>query len=413
MDFLNRLGWLWMPCYYRVMFRLYETEKVQPMTSNTQRTLRASLSFFLAIVLACSLVFAAAPSAFAVTSAEKQAEADEIMRSIDTLQTSLNEANAEFERASSEHEAAAAAADEAAQRVKAAKERIAELQDRLSDRAASMYKSGGSMSFFDVLLGAASFDEFLTSWDALEKISSQDAALVQESKEVRAEAESAQQEYETQKAKAAEEMDKAKAAQEEITATKASMEAELARVTEEVVALQMKEEEERIAAEEAARREALAAQLAAPYVNSGGNNYSGGGTYPGNNVTVSFDGWVSPCPSYYGVTCEFGYSPITGSHNGIDLGASHGSPIYSAGPGTVTYVGWYGTGGNAVIVSHGDGIRTIYMHQSQTAASVGQSVAAGDLIGYVGSTGLSTGPHLHFQIEMNGTPVNPRNWFSF
>src|SRR5699024_1537313 len=155
------------------------------------------------------------------------------------------------------------------------------------------------------------------------------------------------------KAKAAEEMDKAKAAQEEITATKASMEAELARVTEEVVALQMKEEEERIAAEEAARREALAAQLAAPYVNGGGHNYSGGGTYPGSNVTVSFDGWVSPRPSYYGVTCEFGYSPITGSHNGIGLGASHGSPIYSAGPGTVTYVGWYGTGGNAVIVSHG------------------------------------------------------------
>ena len=87
-----------------------------------------------------------------------------------------------------------------------------------------------------------------------------------------------------------------------------------------------------------------------------------------------------------------------------------GTPIMSSGPGTVSYVGWYGGGGNTVIVSHGGGVRTIYMHMSRQAATVGQQVAAGTVIGYVGTTGQSTGNHLHFQVEVNGTPVNARNY---
>ncbi|BDE96773.1 metalloendopeptidase [Raoultibacter timonensis] len=386
------------------------------LTLTTQRTFRTTTSVFLALLLAASLVGLAPAQAFAVTSAEKQAEADDIMRSIDSLQTQLNEANAEYERATQEYETAKAAAEDAAARVKAAKERIAELQERLSERATSMYKTGGSMSFIDVLLGATSFEDLVTSWDAFEKISSQDAELIQESKDVKAEAESAEQEYNEQKAKAAEEVENAKAAQQEIETTKASMEEELTRVNEEVVALQAKEEEERIAAEEAERRAEEARKLAESTVvpGTGGGGSSSAGS-SGGDGSVNVSGWVNPCPSYYGVTNEFAWAGAWDGnyHNGIDLGAASGADILSAGPGTVTYVGWYGTGGNAVIVSHGNGVRTIYMHMSAQAATVGQQVSAGDLIGYVGSTGYSTGPHLHFQIEINGTPVNPRNYFSF
>lgn len=386
------------------------------LTLTTQRTFRTTTSVFLALLLAASLVGLAPAQAFAVTSAEKQAEADDIMRSIDSLQTQLNEANAEYERATQEYETAKAAAEDAAARVKAAKERIAELQERLSERATSMYKTGGSMSFIDVLLGATSFEDLVTSWDAFEKISSQDAELIQESKDVKAEAESAEQEYNEQKAKAAEEVENAKTAQQEIETTKASMEEELTRVNEEVVALQAKEEEERIAAEEAERRAEEARKLAESTVvpGTGGGGSSSAGS-SGGDGSVNVSGWVNPCPSYYGVTNEFAWAGAWDGnyHNGIDLGAASGADILSAGPGTVTYVGWYGTGGNAVIVSHGNGVRTIYMHMSAQAATVGQQVSAGDLIGYVGSTGYSTGPHLHFQIEINGTPVNPRNYFSF
>ncbi|WP_165171166.1 M23 family metallopeptidase [Adlercreutzia sp. ZJ242] len=384
------------------------------MTKTTTRMGRAALACALASVLAVPALGAgaAAPQqAWAVTSSEKQVEADEIAAAIDALQTNLNEANAEYERAMAEHEAASAAADEAQARAEEARERIADLQERLGDRARGMYKTGGSASLVEVLLGTSTFEEFLVSWDAIQMIAGQDADLIQESKDARAEAEAAEADYREQQEKAAAEMTNAKAAQEEIAVTKASMETQLAKVTEEIAVLQAKEEQERIAAEEAARRAELEKQYVQQMQQSAGSGASSGG---GASAAVpNTGGWTSPCPGYYGVTCEFGYSPITGSHNGIDLGASSGTPILSAKSGTVTYVGWYGTGGNSVIVSHGDGVRTIYMHQSQTAASVGQQVSAGDLIGYVGSTGLSTGPHLHFQIEVNGTPINPRNFFSF
>lgn len=383
-------------------------------TTTVQRTFRNFTSVVLAFVLAASLMGLAPVHAFAVTSAEKQSEADEIMRNIDSLQTQLNEANAEYDRATQEHEAATAAAEDAANRAAAAKERIAELQDRLGDRATSMYKTGGSMSFIDVLLGASTFEELVTSWDAFEKISSQDAELIQESKDVKAEAEAAEAEYSEQKAKAAEEVEKAKAAQAEIESTKSSMESELERVTEEVVMLQAKEEEERIAAEEAQRRAEEAKKLAENTIVPGGGGSTGGGN-AGGNGSASVSGWTHPCPGAYGVTNEFGWAGAWDGnyHNGIDLGASSGTPILSCASGTVAYVGWYDSGGNAVIVNHGNGIRSIYMHMSATAASVGQSVSAGDLIGYVGSTGYSTGPHLHFQIEINGTPVSPRSYISF
>ena len=155
--------------------------------------------------LLVSLNVSSPPPAYAETSAEheaeadklaesaaqKQAEADEILRNIDALQTQLNEANAEYERASAEHDAAAAAAEEAAERVAAAEKRIAELQEQLSDRAVSLYKTGGSLSYLDVVLSATSFKEFTTTLDSMDRIVKQDEDLVQESKDVRAEAEAA------------------------------------------------------------------------------------------------------------------------------------------------------------------------------------------------------------------------------
>lgn len=402
------------------------------MTRTVQRTFGAALCLVLASGLLVSPLsvpaayaaesddLAAEAAAVAATSAQKQAEADSIASNIDALQTNLNQVQAEYDTAQQEYETAKAAAEDAAERVKAAEKRTAELQERLGGRAVDMYKTGGSMSFLEVLLGAASFDEFLTSWDALGRISQQDADMVQEAKEVRAEAAAAQAEFTAQSEKAASEMEKAQVAKQQIETTKASMESELAKMSEEIALLQGQEEFLRISAEEAKEREAYAAEVARQAnlaaisggSSSGGSGNANAGT-SGGNGSVSISGWVHPCPSYYGVTCEFGYSPITGSHTGIDLGAAEGSPILAAGPGTVTYVGWYGTGGNAVIISHGNGVRTVYMHQSRTAASVGQSVNAGDVIGYVGTTGLSTGPHLHFNIEINGTPVNPRNYYSF
>jgi murein DD-endopeptidase MepM/ murein hydrolase activator NlpD len=97
-------------------------------------------------------------------------------------------------------------------------------------------------------------------------------------------------------------------------------------------------------------------------------------------------------------------------HAGIDIAAPRGTPIRAARAGKVVFSGWMGGYGNAVIINHGGGMATLYGHQSRRAASVGQVVKQGDVIGYVGSTGHSTGNHLHFETRINGTPQNPRKY---
>ncbi len=102
--------------------------------------------------------------------------------------------------------------------------------------------------------------------------------------------------------------------------------------------------------------------------------------------------------------------PIFGTrrlHTGLDLGGRSGEPIYAAKGGVVISAGWRGGYGNAVVIDHGDGLTTLYAHQSSIAVSAGQSVAIGEVIGYVGSTGWSTGPHLHFELRYNGSPIDP------
>lgn len=112
------------------------------------------------------------------------------------------------------------------------------------------------------------------------------------------------------------------------------------------------------------------------------------------------------------ITSSFGARrhPILGytrMHSGVDFGAGYGSPIYAVGDAVVDFSGWHGGHGNYVRLNHGGGYGTGYAHMSRIAVSSGSRVRAGQVIGYVGSTGLSTGPHLHYELYQNGRPVNP------
>ena len=116
------------------------------------------------------------------------------------------------------------------------------------------------------------------------------------------------------------------------------------------------------------------------------------------------------------ITSPFGYrtDPVTGGsefHSGIDIGASCGTPIKAAGTGNVISAG-FNTGGygNMTLINHGGGLSTLYGHQSSIIVSAGQNVSQGQVIGYVGSTGKSTGCHLHFEVRVNGNPVDPRGF---
>lgn len=131
----------------------------------------------------------------------------------------------------------------------------------------------------------------------------------------------------------------------------------------------------------------------------------------------TYDGGVFlwPCPASHRVTSDYGYrtSPTAGAstyHKGIDIGAPYGSSIIAAAGGEVTFAGYSSGAGNYVIINHGSGLRTVYMHASSLNVSVGQTVSAGDTVAFVGSTGISTGNHLHFGVSQDGEYVSPWNY---
>lgn len=123
-------------------------------------------------------------------------------------------------------------------------------------------------------------------------------------------------------------------------------------------------------------------------------------------------GFIWPCPSSHRITSYFGPRPqptpgASTNHKGIDIGASYGSAIVASASGRVTTATYSSSAGNYVVISHGDGMSTVYMHCSALYVSVGQTVSQGETIAAVGSTGYSTGNHLHFGVIKNGTYVNP------
>lgn len=120
-------------------------------------------------------------------------------------------------------------------------------------------------------------------------------------------------------------------------------------------------------------------------------------------------------PSEAEITSPFGWRthPILGSsrfHSGLDFGADYGEAIRAADNGVVIFAGWYGGYGNAVVINHGKGITTLYGHTSKLFVTEGQSVQRGEVIADAGSTGLSTGPHLHFEVRKDGEPIDPMNF---
>ena len=168
----------------------------------------------------------------------------------------------------------------------------------------------------------------------------------------------------------------------------------------------------KLAEEEAARKAAEeAARLAQQQQQQ---QQTGGG---GGSTAVSLTGLKWPVPSCSIITSRFGYrtSPTAGAstyHGGLDIGAGQGATIVAAGSGTVILASYNGGYGNCVMINHGNGIVTLYGHMESISVSNGQQVSKGQTIGKVGSTGVATGPHCHFEIRVNGAQVDPAPYFS-
>ena len=179
---------------------------------------------------------------------------------------------------------------------------------------------------------------------------------------------------------------------DELVANKGELEAarEQKKVSLDSLSAQERADAEEIDGLQAASAD-LAAKIRAAQANSTVQHVSGAGfIWPVNAPITSPFGW------------RWGRL-----HEGVDLGAAYGSPIAAAAAGVVIYAGWESGYGNLVVIDHGGGLATAYGHQWRIAVSFGQSVSQGETIGYVGSTGHSTGPHLHFEVRVNGQAVDP------
>lgn len=317
--------------------------------------------------------------------------------------------------------------------------------DDMKKRIKFMYENGNT-AYLELILEADNFTDMLNKADYVKAISEYDRNMLTQfqstvqdisDKEVKvqqecdaieamkADAESQkesvealtstkQQEMADYKKKIAESEDLAEQYMAEIDEQEqliADLEAEAARKKKEAEEAARRKKE----AEEAAAREKANA-AAAPSPNKSSNPGAGPTQKPVSG-SVSSSGWVWPCPGHTVINSDYGYRthPTLGTwklHNGIDVKADTGTPIVAAKSGTVIAAAYSSSMGNYVIIDHGSGITTVYMHCSALAVSSGKSVSAGETIAYVGSTGRSTGPHLHFSVRVNSEYVNPWNYVS-
>ena len=299
--------------------------------------------------------------------------------------------------------------------------------ERYRTRVRAM-EENGNFGFLALVLNAGSLGELLTAMDDIGEIMESDRRLEDEyiaarehTEEVKAEYEAYKEELEAKQATLRAEQVELQRQIDEATELITKLAEDIEGNAEELAKLQAAQDEaqkeidqkvaelERQRAEEEERRRQEAA--ANKPSNGGGGGSSGGGSVTG---TGSFT-W--PCPSCTYITSRVGYRwhPVSGQwkyHSGLDIGAAYGASIVAADGGTVTIAGVNGGYGKCVMIDHGNGYYTLYGHMSSIAVSVGQSVSKGATIGYVGSTGVSTGPHLHFEIRQGTTILDPENWFT-
>ena len=246
----------------------------QNRTKVTRRAFLGGAAAFGAVSLTMPSLAFADP-----TSASKQAEADEVRSRVAAMQSELSQKSEEYYAALDAHDAAVAACDEAQARIDEASGQISELQEKLGTRARSMYRSGGT-SFLDLLLGATTFEEFVTNWDILNQMNENDATMVQQTKDLRAEVEAQREELSKQEQIASDKAEEARVNKENAEVTVAALQAELDSLDAEARELLLAEQEEAAAAARAAEAEENANQ---PNSGSGGGGSSNSGGNDGGN----------------------------------------------------------------------------------------------------------------------------------
>ncbi|SEO69727.1 murein hydrolase activator EnvC family protein [Propionispora vibrioides] len=325
--------------------------------------------------------------------ARAQTQVNSVSERLRSIQGDLDVAQKEYSAIQDQLEATEKKIEVNGEILAKAEDDLADRSQVLNKRMRDIYKNG-QVNYLDVLFGANDFNDFVTRMDILKRVARQDVDLV----------------------------NKVKAERELILAKKAELETDRANIVdlkkaaEEKKALisARKQEQQKTLDSAISERDQAESAYQELQENSRQIEQMIRRIQPGNAGSAGGSGalmWPASGP----ITSPFGWRthPIFGTaryHSGIDIGADYGDTVVAADSGVVIFADWMGGYGKAVVIDHGGGVSTLYGHNSELLVSEGQRVSKGQAISRVGATGYATGPHLHFEVRENGSPVDPMSY---
>jgi len=330
---------------------------------------------------------------------EVAAELAEIRKKLPIAEAALKKARAELAVAQEKDRQAAEKLAELESQLEITQKTYDQTRSFVADVARTIYQDG-PLATLEIILGATDPNDFSQKLMAMQTYIGNQNAKIEQLETIKAQLETEQAAVaaqkvilEKEKAAALEAAKRAKAAEEEVIRLIAKQKAALAKAESEREATRKRYEQ--------LRAEQIRLQQLARLRAGLGGSIPGELYWPVQGARVS----QNVGPRRHPV---FGYRSC---HTGMDLAAGTGTPIAAAATGIVTAVTTLRAYGRVIVIAHNGGLSTMYAHLSRFNVSVGQGVAVGDTIGFVGSSGWSTGPHLHFEVHVNGTPFNPLGWF--
>ncbi|QGP92218.1 Peptidase family M23 [Neomoorella glycerini] len=329
---------------------------------------------------------------------QKNDEGEALLRQLQQLEQEIKEKEAQIARLDQELNAAQARVQQATLKLQQAEAAQGKRMDILRTRLKDIYQVG-QVNYLEVLLQSTSLEDFLVRMELLAKIAQGDMKLIQEIKAEREKIAVQKAELEAERDKIAQLRRQADGERVQLASRQESRRQLLA---------QVEAEKKRVAAA-LDEMEALARQIAAKIRAEQAKSkrqLAPGGT----------KGMLWPLPGYTDISSPFGWRihPLLKTrrfHDGVDLPAPAGTEIIAPLDGQVISTGYLGGYGNHIVIDHGGGLSTMYAHLSAILVREGQEVKKGQVIGRVGSTGWSTGPHLHFMVLLQGEPTNPMNYY--
>lgn len=337
------------------------------------------------------------------------------LQEVQVLQDSIDKSEKELNELNTKITNLTASIKEKTKEIEEKKNEYEKKEEILKQRMVVLYEAGQT-SYLEVLLTSKSITDFISKYYIMTEIAQADSSVLKDIEKSRKEIEETKKKLEEEK----KEVDEAKKEKtiktNELKNAKNEKQAKIDSLSEEEKKIQDEIDEYQATLDRIAEleRQAAAAE-AAKKQSAGSTSASASGVTSAASIAGGSGNLTWPIPGYYTITSEYGYRihPIYGVyklHNGIDVGAPTGASFVAADDGVVILAEYYGGYGNCVVISHGNGLTTRYAHGTSILVSEGQTVTKGTPVLTVGSTGLSTGPHAHFEVSINGSTVNPLNY---